>query len=713
MAVAQKKRKHGPGKASKSTAPKKGSGRRRSVATKRKGATEDAAPFSTNPKELVQQLSSRKKKPFPKSISPMLASLASKPFDDPGWLYEIKWDGYRAITFLKDGKVDIISRNSKSFQLTYYPINEAFKNWTINAVLDGEIIVINQQGRADFAALQEWRSEADGELRYYVFDLLWLEGMDMTTLPLTERREALKELIPVNSELIIYSADFDTTGTTFFKQAQKIGLEGIMAKKKDSIYEPGKRTRNWLKIKTERTQEAVITGYTLNEGSNKLFSSLLLGIHENGELQYIGPVGTGFNRKMQEELMQAFKPLQTKRCPFKEIPEFNKPSRFRPNPPKATVTWLKPSLVAEVSYQTVAPGGILRHPSFKALRTDKKATDAKPEKAISPEKVFKQGKTTKQPTEKSIKGIRKTLLNPTDATQVRNINGSSFTFTNLHKIFWPEQGYTKRDMLNYYYQVAQYIMPYLKNRPQSLNRFPNGINGKSFYQKDLTAQAPDWMKLFPYTTSEGEDKNFMVPEDERALLFMANSGAIEMNPWNSTILQPDHPDWCMIDLDPSPKNSFEQVIKTAQVTKEVLDELEVPGYPKTSGSTGIHIYIPLNAKYTYDECQLFGKLIATRVHDALPEFTSIERLTKNRKGKLYIDYLQNRPKATLAAPYSLRPKPGAPVSMPLFWEEVKPGLQITDFNISNALARIKREGDIFKPVLGKGIDMKKVLKRLQ
>lgn len=643
----------------------------------------------------------------------MLATLTGKPFDDSNWQYEIKWDGYRAITYLQNGKVDILSRNNKSFHQTYYPINEAFRNWHINAVLDGEIIVINKKGRADFAALQEWRSEADGELRYYLFDLLWLEGVDMTILPLSERREVLKELIPTNSEPILFSADFNATGTVFFKQAQKLGLEGIMAKKKDSIYEPGKRTKNWLKIKTEKTQEAVIAGYTLNEGSNKLFSSLLLGIYENEELRYIGPVGTGFNKKMQEELMKAFKPLETKKCPFREVPEYNKPSRFRPDPPKASVTWLKPRLVAEVSYQTVAPGGVLRHPSFKGLRPDKKAADAKAEKAFKPEKVFKQTKGISSKPASGAAKDRKTLLNPTDSTQVRIINGTSFAFNNLQKVFWPKEGFTKRDMLNYYYQAAPYILPYLSMRPQSLNRFPNGINGKSFYQKDLTAQAPGWMKLFPYTTSDGEKKNYLVPEDERALLFMANMGAIEMNPWNSTIETPDNPDWCMIDLDPSPKNSFEHVIKTAQVTKQVLDELKITGYPKTSGSTGIHIYIPLNAKYSYDECQLFGKLIATRVHEELPDFTSIERLTKNRRGKLYIDYLQNRPKATLAAPYSLRPKPGAPVSMPLYWEEVKTGLTMTDFNIRNAIARIKSEGDIFKPVLGKGIDMKKVLRNLE
>jgi bifunctional non-homologous end joining protein LigD len=245
-----------------------------------------------------------------------------------------------------------------------------------------------------------------------------------------------------------------------------------------------------------------------------------------------------------------------------------------------------------------------------------------------------------------------------------------------------------------------------------LNRYPNGINGKSFYQKDITGKAPDWIKMQPYTTSEGEDKNFLVPEDEASILYMANAGAVEMNPWNSTIHNEDYPDWCLIDLDPSDKNSFDEVIKVAQATKEVLDNLKVVSYPKTSGSTGIHVYIPLGAKYTYDQCQLFGRIIATQVHQMLPKITSIERLTKQRRNKLYIDFLQNRPKATLAAPYSLRPKPRAPVSMPLYWEEVKKGLSINDFTIKNAMERIKSEGDIFKPVLGKGIDLEKILEKM-
>jgi bifunctional non-homologous end joining protein LigD len=356
---------------------------------------------------------------------------------------------------------------------------------------------------------------------------------------------------------------------------------------------------------------------------------------------------------------------------------------------------------------------VMRHPSFEGLREDKNAKDVKKEAAVSKDAVQPKNKVSR-PYVKGVKDkSRKTLLNPTDETQVKSINGHELKFTNLSKVYWPKEGYTKRDMLNYYYQAAPYILPYLKDRPQSLNRFPNGINGKSFYHKNVTDSAPDWIKLHPYTTSDGEKKNFLVPEDEASVLYMANTGAIEMNPWNSTIFNEDNPDWCLIDLDPSDNNTFEEVIVTAQKTKEVLDALQIPGYPKTSGSTGIHIYIPLGGKYSYDECQLLGKIIASRVHAMVPRFTSIERLTKNRKGKLYVDYLQNRPKATLAAPYSLRPKPGATVSMPLHWKEVKKGLKVKDFTIANAIDRLKKEGDIFKPVLGKGIDLRKIFKKIK
>lgn len=671
-------------------------------------------------------LAGRKAAP-PKSPAPMLATLVDKPFDEPGWLYEVKWDGYRALASLHQGEVEIRSRNNKSFDAKFYPVFNALKEWNIDVVIDGEIVVLDEKGKSDFGRLQEWRSEADGQLYYYLFDILWLDGRDLTQLPLTERKDILRSVIPDN-DILRMSENFEATGTEFFAAAKKMGLEGIIAKKADSIYAPGLRTRDWLKIKTARRQEVVIGGYTINKGSDKPFSSLLVGVFEKGRLQYTGKIGTGFSRQLQKEMLNKFKPLVRKSSPFTTTPDINKPSRFRPDPPQAKAVWLKPELLCEVSFREMTSDGVMRHPSFEGMREDKDAKQVVLEKPVpakavarSVEKAFPKKAPAKKASNPKVPSIltptktrgRLTLLNPSDDSQARLINGHELRFSNLGKIFWPKEGYTKRDLLNYYYQAAPYILPYLKDRPQSLNRFPNGITGKSFYQKDVTSTAPDWVKQFPYHTSTGEDKNFLVVEDEASLLWMANLGAIEMNPWNSTIFKPDHPDWCIIDLDPTEKNTFEQVIQTARVTKEIIDDLKVPGYPKTSGSTGIHIYIPMGARYTYDECQLFGKLIATRVHHELPNFTSIERLTTKRKGRIYVDYLQNRPKATLAAPYAVRPKPGATVSMPLHWEEVKKGLKMTNFTIANALDRIKKEGDLFKPVLGKGVDIKKTLRLLE
>lgn len=677
------------------------------------------------PSNIEALVAKGKKAAMPKNISPMLATLVDKPFDEVGWQYEVKWDGYRAMAFINNGKVDLLSRNNKSFNEKFYPVHDALNGWEHNAVLDGEIAVLNDKGLSAFGALQNWRSEADGELVYYVFDILWLNGVDLKGLSLEDRRQILKTYLPAG-EAIRFSENFDTSATEFLATAAKMNMEGIIAKKADSVYEPGARSRTWLKIKVHKRHEVVIGGFTQNEGSAKTFSSLLVGLYANKKLQYIGKIGTGFSDKQQKEMMKEMKPLITKKVPFTETPDVDKPSRFRPNPPKASVTWLQPKLVCEVSYAEITSDGVMRHPSFEGMREDKNAADVTREIEV-PVQDAKQaikktaaGKTKNMKTDvaktptylKPVTGKeRKTLLNPTEETQVKKINGHELKFTNLGKIYWPKEKYSKRDMLNYYYQAAPYLLPYLKNRPQSMNRFPNGIDGKSFYQKDVTGKVPDWIELSPYTT-DGEAKNFLVPQDESSILYMANLGTIEMNPWNSTVQKPNNPDWCLIDLDPSDKTSFEQVIQTAQVTKDVLDDLGILSYPKTSGSTGIHVYIPLGAKYSYDECQLFAKMVATRIMEILPDFTTTERMIRNRKGKMYIDYLQNRPKATLAAPYSLRPKPGACVSMPLHWEEVKKGLKMQDFTIKNAMARIKEVGDIFKPVLGKGVDLKKMLRKI-
>jgi bifunctional non-homologous end joining protein LigD len=495
-----------------------------------------------------------------------------------------------------------------------------------------------------------------------------------------------------------------------------MGLEGIIAKKTDSNYVPGTRSRAWLKIKTQQRQEVIICGYTRNENTSRQFSALLLGLYENGELKFVGPVGTGFSDKLQTEILKKLQPLKTAKCPFKEVPEYNKPSRFRPNPPKATVTWVKPKLVAEISYQEITKDGAIRHPSFEGLREDKTAKEVVRETAAPVKQVAEKDAWggAKPLTKERGKIKRRTLLNPTEKTQVRDIDGHEIKFNNLEKIYWPKEKVTKRDMLNYYYQIAPFMLPYMKDRPQTLNRFPHGINGESFYQKDITGKVPGWIKPFPYySEQDARQKNFLVCTNEASLLYIASLGCIEMNPWSSRTQKPDNPDWCIIDLDPSKSNPFSQVIETARVTRQVLDSFKIPSYPKTSGSTGIHIYIPLGAKYSYEDSKEFGRVIAKLVHAELPVFTSIERYTDKRKGKLYIDFLQNRPQATLAAPYSLRPKPGAPISAPLFWDEVKKGLDILDFTIFNMLDRVKETGDLYKPVLGKGIDLHKKKKEME
>ena len=654
---------------------------------------------------------------IPVGVKPMLATLVNEPFDDPDWIYEVKWDGYRAVSYINKGVVSISSRNNKSFEGKYYPIAAVMEKWTIDAVVDGEIVVISKDGKANFSALQNWRSEADGNLIYYVFDLLWYNGTDITSLPLVERQAILKEILPVNDDRVRLSQIFSGNGLDFFAAAKKMGLEGIMAKKANSEYIPDSRNKEWLKIKANLRQEVVIGGFTKNDGSSKQFSSLLLGVFENGNFQYVGKVGTGFSDKLQKEMMQQFSPLITNEIPFASEPDINKPSRFRPNPPNAVATWLKPELVCEVSFAEVTSDGVFRHPSFEGMRSDKKAADVMRETAAATTEIIAdleevtESKSDLVAAPKSTG--RKTLLNPTEESQVKKIKGHSLKFNNLSKIYWPEDGYTKRDMFNYYYQVAEYILPYLKDRPLSLNRFPGGIHGPSFYQKDVKGKAPDWAETFPYTTSDGEDKEFLVGGDEATLLYMASLGCIEMNPWFSRIQQPDNPDYCVIDLDPADKNTFDQVIEAAQEVKKILDAIEIPGYVKTSGSTGIHIYIPLGAKYSYDQSQMFAKLLVTIVHEQLSEFTSMERQIKNRNGKMYLDFLQNRPGATIACPYSLRPKPGATVSMPLHWDEVKKGLTMKDFTIQNSIERIKSKGDLFKGTLKKGIDITKALTKAQ
>jgi len=683
------------------------------------------APETTKA-DITKILKSAPKSKVPANIKPMKATLVDEPFDEPGWLFEVKWDGYRALANLskKDG-VQLISRNNLPFE-KYYPINDALKNWNMDAVLDGELLVLNEKGISDFGAMQNWRSEADGNLVFYIFDILWYEGKNLMGFPLSERQAVLQSILPTDNDHIRQSKVFDADGIDFFHVAERMGLEGIIAKKADSTYTSDLRSREWLKIKVQRRQEVVIAGFTKNEGTGKYFSALVLGVYKNGELQFVGKVGTGFSDKLQKEMMAQFEPLITKKSPFDYKVDVDKPTRFRPKRMGAKPTWLKPELVCEVQFAEVTSDGVFRQASFKGMRNDKKAHDVVLETPADTEETVAEADIATGPTKaKSTKSEknelklepvksteRKTLLNPTEDTQVKTLCGHQLKFNHVTKLYRPEDKVTKGDMLNYYYKVGELIMPYLKDRPMSLNRFPGGIHSESFYQKNVTDKAPDWAKTFHHVTDEGKETNYLVGTDEASLLWMNSLGCIEINPWFSRVQTPDNPDYCVIDLDPD-KHTYDQVVEAARITNEILDAINVPSYPKTSGSTGMHIYIPLAGKYTYQQSQLFANIVVKLVHKQIPDYTSLERSIAARKGKMYLDFLQNRPGATIAGPYSLRPKPGATVSTPLSWDEVKPGLTIQHFNIRNAIDRFKETGDLFKGILGEGIDLERTIKKAQ
>lgn len=625
---------------------------------------------------------------MPADLKPMLATLVDAPFNDAGWQFEMKLDGYRSLAYLKSGKVDLRSRNNNNFNAKFQPVFEALKEWNINAIVDGEIVVLNEEGRPDFGGIQNWNRHKKGELVFYVFDLIWLDGLDLTNEPLYKRREALKHLVP-DKGIIRFSDHIDEIGTEFYEIAKRNNLEGIIAKQRNAPYLINTRTKTWLKIKIEQRHEAIICGFTKKHDSDRLFSSLVLGIYENDRLKFIGQSGTGWNAEMMNELMKKMKPLITKGCPFDEEPRLSSPT-----------TWLKPFLVCEVKYTEITSEGVMRHASFQGLREDKTAEELNIEKEEDTNEVVEEV------------AVSSKLINTKKEEILLSIDGHDLKFTNLKKVYWPKEKITKEDLINYYHQMAPYILPYMKDRPQSLNRFPNGINGESFYQKNMAGKVDKWLKTFRrFSDSSGDAKDFLICTDEASLLYMANLGCIEMNPWHSRVQSPLYPDWSVIDLDPG-DISFEKVIETARVVKEVLDSLNVPSYVKTSGSTGLHIYIPLGAKYNYEQSKQLAELVANLVHEQLPSFTSLVRNPDKRKDKIYVDYLQNRPIQTISSAYSVRPKPGATVSAPLHWDEVKKGLKMQQFTMKNILERVKVEGDLFEGVLGKGIELNKVLQKL-
>jgi len=682
----------------------------------------------------TEPVAPKSKKKELEHLKPMLAEIGSGPFDREGWVFELKYDGYRALANISGGNVELYSRNDISFNDSYPEIAEELSKIQHTAILDGEIVVEDEQGRTGFQLLQNRGGDKSGVLKYYVFDLLHLNGYDLTQLPLVNRKELLKSLLSqVRLKNIHYSPHVQHFGVKFYKEATGKKAEGIMAKDGKSPYRLARRSKEWQKIRIHQEQEAVIVGFTEPRGSRKHFGSLLLAFHEGDEWVYAGNCGTGFNERMLKALYEKAKPYFTSQSPLRE--------RVRTSTP---VQWLEPHLVCQVKFSEWTGDGRMRHPVFLGLREDKSAEEVVRElppgtngkqrvkaRSVKPKATAKSKKAAvkKETAEKKNAAEKKSTAEKKNPAGKKNagekkakkaagyelkLGKVTLQMTNPDKIYWPKEGYRKGDLVAYYDRIAPLILPYLEDRPQSMHRFPNGIDGGSFFQKDVdTDKSPSWLHTEKiYSESNKEYIDYLICNDKATLLYMANLGCIEINPWNSRLGAIDKPDWVVIDLDPE-EIAFKEVVRAALGVRELMDELEMECYCKTSGASGLHVYIPLGAKYTYDETKSFAELIANLVHKRMPATTSVVRSPAKRKKKVYLDFLQNRRGQTLAAPYSVRPKPGATVATPLRWEEVNDKLDPSRFTMQTIFSRIEKLGDIWKPALGKGADILKALKKMQ
>ena len=607
--------------------------------------------------------------------APMLASATEALPHGPEWAFEPKWDGFRAIVTVSGDGVVFTSRNANDLTERFGELARAVQLGvrSADAVLDGEICALDERGRSRFSLLQE----GSGRLVLVVFDLLELDSEPLVELPLAERRRRLIDVCDATRGSVVVSPQFDD-GEALLVAAREQELEGVVAKRLESRYQTGRRSTDWRKLKVRGRQEAVVAGYTRGQGRRVGgFGALVLGVQDTGGLRWIGNVGTGFNDAEIERLLGVMKPLERSGSPFAETPRM-------PRVRRSDVVWLEPILVAEVEFAEWTHEGRLRAPVYAGLREGKTAAEVRRERTPMPA-VLRKGKR-------------------------------ELRLSNLDKPFWPEEGITKGDLVAYYRDVSEVLVPHLRHRPFTMKRYPDGWQGKHFFQKQSPSHMPSWIKRTPQpaSTREGEKKiiEYALVDDELALLWMANMGCIDLHAWSSRVDSPDKPDWVMFDLDPSEGATFDDVVAVARLVKDTLDLLELDSFAKTSGSRGIHVLVPIARRHTHAQAREFAAIIAGALERAHPGLVTTAWAKAKRRGVL-VDANQNGPGKTNASVYSVRPRAGAPVSTPLHWDEVALGLDPAAFTMEAVLDRIARDGDLFAGVLSGGQSLTKALRALR
>jgi bifunctional non-homologous end joining protein LigD len=630
-----------------------------------------------------------------RSVALMLAEPADDAFTRDGWLFELKLDGYRLLAGKARGEALLLTRNGNDYTGVFPEVARAIKALPLEeCLIDGEVVVLDGEGKPSFALLQQrgrlttpidvGQAAVELPATFFAFDLLAFEDFDLRRLPLIRRKELLRTALPALGP-VRFLDHIERAGEALLQQVSGLGLEGIIAKQSDAPYRAG-RSSQWRKIKAERTDDFVVVGFTKPKGTRSGLGALQLADFVDGALVYAGRVGTGFTEPQLGELRSLLDPIVRSEPPcFGPIvaPE----ARPRPSdeiPDTRTTTWVEATQVCEVRFREWTPDGLLRHAVFLRLRNDKPPHDCERQGWAAP------AADTGAPPAATGRGDARPPAAP--PTVARAPVQKTINLSNPGKIYWPAEGYTKGDLVAYYRAVSRWILPYLRNRPVVMTRFPDGIDGKSFYQKDAPEFAPDWIRTTAIWSEDTKrDIRYFVCDDEESLVYIANLGSIPLHIWGSRVGSLELPDWCVLDLDPK-EAPFSDVIRTAQVLHRICESIGLANYVKTTGKTGLHILLPLGRQLTYAQSRTLGELLARVVLGELHEIATITRHVTKRGDKVYLDYLQNRHGQLIVAPFSVRPLPGASVSMPLSWDEVTDSLDPKTFTIKTAIERMERLG---------------------
>ncbi|TMG25460.1 MAG: DNA ligase D [Chloroflexi bacterium] len=717
--------------------------------------------------------------PLPEFIEPMAATLASTAFDSPDWIFEIKWDGYRVEAIVDGDKVRLRTRHGNDAE-TYFPRLLTPPSWinAAQAIVDGEVVALDDQGLPDFGLLQLRISESVGSrapgrlkgmarpateaeadearrapLVYQAFDLLYADGKSLVNVPLEHRKRLLRSLLREHPR-VRYAAHVERDGVAFFKAAQEKGLEGIIAKRRDSRYEPGRRVTTWLKLKVRPEQELVVGGYTPGEGNARDLGALILGVYEDGKLRYAGKVGSGFNARTRRELRERLDALATDEPPFE------------PPPPRTGelrgAHWARPELVIRAELGGWSRDGLVRQSAFKGIELDKDPREVTRERAIdssatgaaksassarskpspdarpsaeseppakaqtspasegAPKMKPTSAPERKPPTEPAVSPEHPWTATEEELEALHRLGseglwsagGHELKLTNLDKVLFPppvgpdgsetsEPPVTKRELIEYFARIAPAMLPHLADRPLNLHRYPNGAGASGFWQKDIPSTAPKWLRIWHETGVEGredrEANDHLIADRVATLCWLGNQAAFEIHAWTSTIHDPWIPTFALIDIDPGEKTTWEETLTLARLFRAALGHLGVRGYPKVTGRRGIQIWIPvIRGRYTYEDTSRWVEQVSRAVGAMVPDLVSWEWSKSQRGGKARLDYTQNQPIKTLVAPYAVRPAAGAPVSAPITWEELDdPELRPNRWTIRTIVPRVAERGDLF------------------